>query len=171
MNMIRCGQAYSDQILAIFNEAILTSTALYDYKPRTSAAMEAWFEAKRRGNYPVIGLEDDRKLLGFGSYGTFRAWPAYKYSVEHSIYVTPEHRGKGLGGILLKEIIAAARSQDFHVLIGAIDSANTASIRLHKAHGFEHAGRIKQVGFKFGRWLDLDFYQLILNTPAQPFDG
>jgi len=133
--------------------------------------MDAWFEAKRRGNYPVIGLVDNGKLLGFGSYGTFRAWPAYKYSVEHSIYLAPEHRGQGFGARLLKEIIEAARSQGYHVLIGAIDSANTASIKLHKTHGFEHAGRIKQVGFKFGRWLDLDLYQLILNTPAQPFDG
>jgi phosphinothricin acetyltransferase len=134
--------------------------------------MLTWFDAKKRGNFPVIGLVDDQHhLLGFASYGTFRSWPAYKYSVEHSVYVAAKCRGQGFGKILLRQIIEAAREQEYHVLIGAIDSQNAVSVQLHKAFGFEHAGRIKQAGFKFGRWLDLDFYQLILATPAQPFDG
>ncbi len=172
MNLIRCDRSYSEQILAIFNEAILNSTALYDYKPRKPESMVAWFETKERGNFPVLGLVNEKnQLLGFASYGTFRAWPAYKYSVEHSVYLAPEFRGRGFGKLLLKAVIEAAREQDYHVLIGGIDSQNLASIRLHKSQGFEHAGRIKQVGFKFGRWLDLDFYQLILQTPAHPKDG
>lgn len=172
MNLTRCDRSFSDQILAIFNDAILNSTALYDYKPRTSETMAAWFESKQKGNFPVIGaLGEGGELLGFGSYGTFRAWPAYKYSVEHSIYVASAHRGKGLGKLLLQEIICSARSQGYHVLIGGIDSQNSASVRLHRWFGFEHAGTIRQVGFKFGRWLDLDFYQLILDTPARPVDG
>src|SRR4051812_10197180 len=98
MNIIRCDTSYSDQILAILNEAILTSTALYDYKARTPEAMLTWFDAKQRGNFPVIGLVDDQShLLGFASYGTFRSWPAYKYSVEHSIYVATKCRGQGFG--------------------------------------------------------------------------
>lgn len=172
MKTIRCDDSLSEQILSIFNDAILNSTALYDYKPRTPEMMKTWFEAKQRGNFPVIGMVDDGgELLGFGSYGTFRAWPAYKYSVEHSIYVEKRFRGQGIGARLLEEIIHAARSQSYHVLIGGIDSQNAASIRLHRRFGFQHAGTIRQVGFKFGRWLDLDFYQLILETPAQPVDG
>jgi phosphinothricin acetyltransferase len=109
--------------------------------------------------------------MGFASFGTFRAWPAYKYSVEHSVYVDARFRGRGVGRRLLEELIAAARARDFHVLIGGIDAANTVSIALHERLGFTHCGTIRQVGFKFGRWLDLTFYQLILATPLQPIDG
>ncbi len=172
MTITRCSRSYSDQILAIFNEAILNSTALYDYKPRTAESMSGWFAAKEKGNYPVLGAIDGTGgLLGFASYGPFRAWPAYKYSVEHSIYVAAGCRGRGVGKCLLQEVIASAREQDYHVLIGGIDSQNTVSIHLHKRFGFQHAGTIRQTGFKFGRWLDLDFYQLILDTPREPVDG
>ncbi len=166
MKIIRCDPGFAEPILAIFNEAILNSTALYDYEPRTPAFMAAWFEAKRKGDYPVIGVVDEHgELLGFGSYGSFRAWAAYQYTVEHSIYVKRGWRGKGVGKLLLPEVIATARAQQFHVLVGAIDSQNSASIALHRKFGFHHAGTIRQVGFKFGRWLDLDFYQLILEKP------
>jgi L-amino acid N-acyltransferase YncA len=172
MKLIRCDASFSDQILAIFNDAILNSTALYDYKPRTKESMVSWFETKKKGNFPVIGAVNEAgELLGFASYGTFRAWPAYKYSVEHSIYVAAEERGKGLGKLLLQEIIKIAREQNYHALIGGIDSQNAASIHLHKRFGFQHAGTIRQVGYKFRRWLDLEFYQLILDTPARPMDG
>lgn len=172
MNAVRLDATFSSQILDIFNDAILNSTALYDYKPRTMDMMAAWFEAKAKGNYPVIGfVTPEGELLGFGSYGTFRAWPAYKYTVEHSLYVAPKRRGAGLGRMLLREIITCAQQQNYHVLVGGIDSQNTTSIALHKKFGFEHAGTIRQAGFKFGRWLDLDFYQLILSTPTEPRDG
>ncbi|HLH57335.1 MAG TPA: GNAT family N-acetyltransferase [Verrucomicrobiae bacterium] len=172
MHLTRCDSTFSEAILAIFNEAIANSTALYDYKPRTSASMVSWFENKSRGNFPVFGaVDDDGKLLGFASYGTFRAWPAYKYSVEHSIYIAAGHRGKGLGKLLLKALIDSARQQQYHVLVGGIDSRNQASIRLHTSFGFKHAGTLRQVGFKFGEWLDLDFYQLLLDTPTAPVDG
>jgi L-amino acid N-acyltransferase len=172
MTLIQCDSSFSDQILNIFNEAILNSTALYDYKTRTPEMMEAWFTAKRKGNFPILGVtNDDGRLTGFASYGTFRNWPAYKYSIEHSIYVDKAFRGQGLGKLLLQEIIKAARAQNYHVLIGGIDSQNAVSIGLHQRFGFQRAGTIRQVGFKFGRWLDLDFYQLILETPAQPADG
>jgi L-amino acid N-acyltransferase YncA len=172
MRLIRCDATFSDPILAIFNEAILHSTALYDYKPRTADSMTRWFENKRDGNFPVIGaIDDSGGLLGFASYGTFRAWPAYKYSVEHSIYIAAPQRGRGLGKLLLQELIKSAQDQDYHTLIGGIDSQNTASIRLHQRFGFQPAGRLRQAGFKFGRWLDLDFYQLLLETPICPQDG
>jgi phosphinothricin acetyltransferase len=169
MKLIRCDRSYADPILAIINEAILNSTAIYDYRPRTPEVMAAWFEVKEKGNYPVVGvLGDATELMGFGSYGMFRAWPGYKYTVEHSIYVGSQYRGQGIGRQLLKELIGAAQTQDYHVMIGGIDSENAISIRLHESLGFFHSGTIRQAGFKFGRWLDLVFYQLILPTPATP---
>ena len=173
MKIVTCDAArHSAPILAIFNDAIINSTALYDYQPRAPESMTPWFAAKARGNYPVIGVENDAgELLGFASYGPFRAWPAYKYSIEHSIYVDARFRGQGLGRVLLKEIIAAAEKQDYHVMVGGIDAANAVSIKLHESLGFTHAGTVRHAGFKFGRWLDLAFYQLILRTPAAPVDG
>jgi L-amino acid N-acyltransferase len=173
MRVVQCEpKRHAEPILAIFNDAIVNSTALYDYKPRTIGMMAAWFEVKSKGKFPVIGIEKDSgELLGFASYGTFRAWPAYKYSVEHSVYVDSRFRGQGIGKRLLKEIIAAAQEQNYHILVGAIDSSNAVSIGLHEALGFTHCGTIRQAGFKFGRWLDLVFYQLILSTPEQPIDG
>ncbi len=172
MNVTACDESYSDQILSIFNDAILNSTALYDYRPRPPESMATWFAAKRQGNYPVIGaVSETGELMGFASYGTFRGWPAYMYTVEHSVYVAAQHRGKGIGKRLLQAIIAEAGIQDYHVLVGCIDSENSVSIALHRALGFQYAGTIRQVGFKFGKWLDLDLYQMILRTPASPVDG
>jgi phosphinothricin acetyltransferase len=173
MKVVQCEQKrHGAAILAIFNEAIVNSTALYDYKPRTMEIMTAWFDAKAKGKFPVIGLENDAgELMAFGSYGTFRAWPAYKYSVEHSVYVEARFRGRGLGKRVLQEVIAAAQGQGYHVLIGVIDASNSVSIRLHERLGFTHSGTLRQAGFKFGRWLDVAFYQLILPTPRNPADG
>ncbi len=172
MRLIECNTSHSLDIMNILNEAIQNSTALYDYKPRTPEMMEAWFRAKTAGNYPVLGIIDaDSKLLGFGSYGPFRAWPAYKYTMEHSIYVVPNKQRSGHGTHLLNALVLKAHEQQYHSLIGGIDATNTASISLHQKLGFKFCGRIRDAGFKFGRWLDLDFYQLILDTPANPVDG
>jgi L-amino acid N-acyltransferase YncA len=173
MTIIQCEpQRHAAQILSIFNDAIVNSTALYDYRPRTAEMMQAWFEAKAKGNFPVIGAQGDGgELMGFASFGSFRAWPAYKYSVEHSVYVDARFRRRGVGRRLLEEVIEAARVRDYHALIGAIDASNQPSLALHERLGFTHCGTIRQVGFKFGRWLDLAFYQLILATPLQPIDG
>ena len=165
-------ERHAGAILEIFNEAIQNSTALYDYKPRAPQSMVGWFEAKRAGAFPVVGVEDESGvLLAFGSYGTFRAWPAYKYTVEHSVYVHKDHRGRGLGRVVVQELIAAARGQDLHAMMAAIDATNAASIAMHVRLGFKHVGTLPQVGFKFGRWLDLAFYQMLLDTPAHPIDG
>ena len=173
MNLIDCTEArHAVPILDILNEAIVNSTAVYDYAPRPASSMPAWFAAKRAGGFPVLGVEaDDGTLLGFATYGTFRGWAAYKYTVEHSVYVHAAHRGRGLGETLLAALVERARAQDLHVLVGGLDASNAASIALHRKLGFTHAGTIAQAGFKFGRWLDLAFYQLRLETPQSPVDG
>lgn len=138
MDIVSCSyERHAPAILAIFNDAILNSTALYDYKPRALESMEGWFRAKRVAGFPVIGVEDEKgDLAGFASYGTFRAWAAYKYSVEHSVYVKAGLRGKGLGKTLLSRLIEIARDQDLHLMVGGIDVENAVSISLHRKLGF-----------------------------------
>lgn len=173
MKLVDCVAArHGTAILEIFNDAIAHSTALYDYQSRTPEDVTRWFEAKARGRYPVVGAENDAgELQGFASYGPFRAWPAYKYTVEHSVYVDRRFRGQGVGRVLLEAIVKAAERQDYHVLVGGIDATNESSIRLHESLGFTHSGTVRHAGYKFGRWLDLAFYQRILTTPAAPVDG
>ncbi len=172
MKIINCNHQYAAQILAIFNEAILNTTTLYDYHPRTMQMLDEWFKAKQKGNYPIIGLiNEDNTLLAFGTYGMFRERPAYKYTVEHSLYVHTAHQGKGYGKIVLVEIVKAAKAQNYHCLVAGIDASNDISKNLHSAFGFKHCGHLAEVGFKFGNWLNLDFYQLVLDTPDNPVDG
>ena len=142
MRIIDCSyERHAESILGILNEVIETSTAIYDYKPRPFSSMEGWFKSKEAGGFPVIGAESESgQLLGFASYGAFRGWPAYKYTVEHSVYVHRDYRGQGLGLKLMQELIAVARKQERHVLVGGVDSANKGSIALHRKLGFIHAG-------------------------------
>lgn len=173
MKFVTCTlDAHGAAILDILNEQIRTSTAVYEYVPRTPESMVTWFGAKQAKSYPVIGVENEAgALMGFATYGVFRERPAYKYTVEHSVYVHEDHRGKGLGLALMERLIEAARAQELHVLVGGIDATNQVSIALHEKLGFVHAGTIRQAGFKFGAWLDLAFYQLTLQTPSHPTDG
>lgn len=173
VRLLDCNEGeHAAAILAILNEAIVNSTALYDYVPRPPEAMAAWFATKRANGFPVVGAVDPSgRLLGFASWGTFRGFPAYKYTVEHSVYVHHAHRGQGLGKTLIAELIRRARAADLHALVGCIDASNAGSIALHERLGFTHSGTLEQVGFKFGRWLDAAFYQLLLATPARPVDG
>ncbi|HEY4105384.1 MAG TPA: GNAT family N-acetyltransferase [Polyangiaceae bacterium] len=173
MRIVECNYGeHAAAILEILNHAIANSTALYDYAPRSPESMVEWFSAKQNGNFPVLGaIDDGGALLGFASYGSFRAWPAYKYSVEHSVYVARERRGLGVGSALMRRLIAVALAQELHVIVGGIDAANQPSIAFHEKLGFTHAGTIAHAGFKFGRWLDLAFYQLTLTTPTHPVDS
>lgn len=171
MRIIECTyENHAPEILAILNDVIATSTALFDYEQRPAESMAPWFAAKRAGRFPVLGAVADRRLLGFATYGTFRAWPAYKYSVEHSVYVHRDARGRGVGTALMRALVAAAEGQSLHTLIAGIDAGNHASIAFHEKLGFEHVGTVKEAGFKFGRWLDLAFYQRLLATPQAPVD-
>ena len=173
MNVVACDlETHGAAILAILNDAIVTSTALFDYVPRAPESMVAWFRAKEERRFPVLGATaGDGTLIGFATYGTFRAWPAYKYTIEHSVYVHRDHRRQGVARVLMQRLIAAAEAQDYHVMVGGIDAANAASIALHVELGFVHSGTIHEAGFKFGRWLDLAFYERRLSTPAAPTDG
>lgn len=164
-----CTEKQLPEILDIFNDAILNSTALYDYKIRTLEMMQAWYADKLNGNYPIIGAFDEHDtLLGFATYGMFRVRPAYKYTVEHSVYVRSDKRGFGLGKVLLREIIKKAEEQNFHVMMGVIDASNDVSIKLHENEGFVLIGIMKETGYKFEKWLDTAFYQLTLKTPENP---
>ena len=167
MKIVTCQyERHGKTILNIFNEAIATSTALYDYEPRTLATIQKWFQNKEEHNYPVLGIENESGvLMGFATYGVFRSWAAYKYTVEHSVYVDVQFRGEGVGKRLLIELVRLAKQQNYHTIIGGIDAENKISIALHKSLGFVYCGTIKHAGFKFNRWLDLEFYQLILPTP------
>ncbi|UOB19311.1 GNAT family N-acetyltransferase [Abyssalbus ytuae] len=149
-------------ILNIINEAIINTTSVYDYAPRTLQTQTEWFNKKINDNMPVVVGEIDGKVIAFGSYGIFRPWEGYRFSVEHSVYVDKNHRGKGLGKKLLKQLIEKAKLQGYHTMIAGIDATNLASISLHEKFGFKEAGRFKEVGHKFNTWLDLVFMQLML---------
>ncbi len=167
MTFVACTHdAHAAAILALFNEAILHSTALYDYQPRPPESMTEWFRTKAAHGFPVIGAEDDSgQLAGFATYGVFRAGAGYRHTAEHSIYIHKAFRGQGLGLALMGRLIEAAARNRIHTLIGVLDAGNTASIALHEKLGFTLAGTLKEAGFKFDRWLDVRFYQRILQSP------
>lgn len=162
-------EPHAAAVREIFNDAIENTTALYDYRPRSMTTVLQWFGAKARDGYPVLAAVDaGGVLLGFASYGPFRAWPAYQYTIEHSLYVHRDHRRRGVGRRLLEQLVDAATQRGYRTLIGGIDADNAASIALHVAQGFVLAGTIRDAGYKFGRWLDLAFYQKGLPGPARP---
>jgi phosphinothricin acetyltransferase len=168
VNTILCDRSHSAPILDILNDAILTTTALWDYQPRPPKSMDAWFAAKEERSYPVIGVVEGEQLLGFASYGVFRPWPAYKYTVEHAVYVHKAHRRKGVGRRLVLACLEHAQAQSYHTVIAGIGADNLPSIRLHESLGFVACGTIRQAGYKFDRWLDLTFMQYVLPTPVAP---
>jgi L-amino acid N-acyltransferase YncA len=155
-------------ILEIYNDAILNTTALYRYEPMTLQMVEQWFDDKTAKGLPIFIADVGGRVAGFASYGSFRPWPAYKYTVEHSIYVHKDCRGKGLAKKLLGTLIDHAAADNLHTIVAGIDSENHVSIGLHRRFGFREVGQVSQVGYKFGRWLDLVFMQLILENNLQP---
>jgi phosphinothricin acetyltransferase len=161
------------RILEIHNDAVLHTTAIFDYAPQTLETRAAWFQAKLDGGWPVVAVVDGRHddaVLGYGTFGPFRAWPAYKYSVEHSVYVHAA-RGRGLGRTIVSALLLEAEARGLRTVIAGVVSGNDASLALHRSMGFEDVARFRQVGFKFGAWLDLLFLQKMLPGPVQPIDG
>ena len=149
-------------ILEIINDQILTGTALYDYKPRTLEQQLAIFNDKLQKGFPIIVAKVADEIVGFGYYSEFRFREAYKFTVEHSVYAKKNYIGKGIGNLLLTELIELAKKQNLHTMIGVIDSENESSIAFHEKFGFEKAGFIKESGYKFDRWLHSVFMQKIL---------
>ena len=160
-------------ILAIYNDVIATSTAVYRDDPATLDDRLQWFTARQAQSYPVLvavgavasaeAAAADTGLLGFASYGDFRAWPGYRFSVEHTVHIRADQRGRGVGTLLMRALIQRAVEQGKHVMIGGVDADNEASLRFHERLGFQRAAHLRQVGIKFGRWLDLVFVQRILD--------
>jgi phosphinothricin acetyltransferase len=149
-------------ILEIINDQILTGTALYDYKPRTLEQQLSIFDDKLQKGFPIIVAKVADEIVGFGYYSEFRFREAYKFTVEHSVYAKKNYIGKGIGHLLLTELIELAKKQNLHTMIGVIDSENESSIAFHEKFGFEKAGFIKESGYKFDRWLHSVFMQKIL---------
>lgn len=151
-----------EAMLAIYNDAVVNTTAVYDYVPRSPEAQTIWFETKREQHDPVLVALETGTLVGFASYGPFRPWPAYRHTVENAIYIAAGHRGRGIGPQLLRPLIALAQHHGHHAMVAGIDAANEPSLRLHHKLGFEKVAHFRQVGWKFQRWLDLVFLERLL---------
>lgn len=151
------------EITAIYNDVVMTSTAIYRDEPATVAERLDWWQARARQNYPTVVACDGDAVIGFASFGDFRAWPGYRYTVEHTVHVHCAWRGRGVGSELVRALIPRAAALGKHVMIGGIDADNIASLRFHERLGFERVAHFKEVGFKFGRFLDLLFVQLRLD--------
>jgi phosphinothricin acetyltransferase len=156
------GEADLGGILAIYNDVILNSNAVWTEEPSTLEERRAWFTARRALAYPVLVAEDEGAVAGFASFGDFRAWPGYRHTVEHSIHVRAGARRSGVGSALLPPLIARAAALGKHVMLAGIDGENAASLAFHRRFGFTDAGRLREVGRKFGCWIDLVFLQRAL---------
>jgi phosphinothricin acetyltransferase len=146
-------------ITAIFNDVIANSTAIYADDPLTLEDRSAWFAQRRDAGYPVLVADDGADVLGVASFGDFRAWPGFRHTVEHSVHIRADARGRGLGSALVGALFEPARALGKHVMIAGIDAANDGSIRMHERLGFRRGAVLREVGRKFGRWLDLEFMQ------------
>lgn len=162
------GEADLPAITAIYNAVIATSTAIYMDDPVTLEDRGTWFAARRAAGYPLLVADDGDGVLGFATFGDFRAFPGYRHTVEHSVHIRADARGRGLGTALVSALFEPARALGKHVMIAGVDAANEGSIRMHERLGFERGAVLREVGRKFGRWLDLAFMQKFLDAPGAP---
>lgn len=159
-------------ILAVYNEAVLTTTASYDYQPQTLEQRQAWWTAREQDRYAVFvaeerGGEEAGRIVGWSALNPYHSRIGYQFTAENSVYVAAERRGRGLGSRLLAPLIPAAEERGLHAIIAAIDAENDASLRLHARFGFEPVGRFRRVGYKFGRWLDVVYLERLLAEPVE----
>jgi L-amino acid N-acyltransferase YncA len=153
----------------IYNDAVLNTLAIWNEQTVDLANRQAWFDARQAQGYPIlVAIDATDEVLGYASFGDWRPFEGFRYSVEHSVYIRHDQRGRGLGPLLMQALIERARGCGKHVMVAAIESGNDASIRLHQRLGFSLNGQMPQVGIKFGRWLDLTFMQLMLDPGAPP---
>jgi L-amino acid N-acyltransferase YncA len=153
-------------ILAIYNEVIATTTAVYSEDPVTLENRRIWWRGRVEQRYPVLIAWDSSGVTGFASFGDFRAWPCYRHTVEHSVHVRVDRRGRGIGKQLLTALLPCASALGKHVMIAGVDAANEVSLAMHESIGFERVAHMREVGRKFGRWLDLVFLQRWLDGPG-----
>lgn len=150
-------------ILEIYNEAVLNTTASYDDEPRTLEHRLAWYQEHVKNNFPIFVADNDQgRLAGWSALNQFHARAGYRFTSENSIYVAADQRGCGVGRLLMPPLVTAARARGLRAILAAIDAENEASIRLHASFGFVKVGCLKEVGFKFGRWLDVVYMELLL---------
>lgn len=150
-------------ILEIYNDAVLNTTATYDYEPRTLEHRTAWFEDHLKINFPVfVAVNETGKVVGWSALNKYHDRMGYRFTTENSVYVAASERGKGIGKLLLTPLIDSAKRLGLHAIIAAIDAANEPSIRLHTKFGFVEVGNFKQIGYKFNRWLDVVYMELII---------
>lgn len=147
-------------IMDIYNDAVLTTTAIWNDNIVDLANRQDWFATRVARGFPVLVAEMDGRLSGYASFGDWRAFEGFRHTVEHSVYVHRDARGHGLGNILMTALIERARTGSIHVMVACIESKNEASIRLHEKLGFRTTGTFVEVGTKFGRWLDLTCMEL-----------
>ncbi|KGJ05138.1 acetyltransferase [Paracoccus halophilus] len=156
-------------ITGIYNHAVRHTTATWNETEVDAANRAAWLHDRRRAGYPVlVAVSPERGVMGYASFGDWRAWDGYRHTVEHSVYIRADCHGQGLGAAMMTALIRRARDSGKHVMVAAIESGNARSIRLHEKLGFVHCGRMNEVGTKFGKWLDLTFMQLRLDDRSQP---
>ncbi len=169
MQIRDAGRGDIEGITAIYNDAVERTTAIWNDTTVDAANRAAWLADRERAGYPVlVAVDDDGGVLGYASFGDWRAWDGYRHTVEHSVYVRADQRGSGIGKALMLALIDRARTIGKHVMVAGIEAGNAGSIRLHERLGFETVGHLKEVGTKFGAWLDLVFMQLTLDARAAP---
>jgi L-amino acid N-acyltransferase len=158
-------------ILAIVNDAIESTTSIWADDPRTLKEQHEWLYAKQASGLPGLVAADGDSVAGWASFGPFRPYPGYRFTVEHSVYVAGTHRRRGIAARLMQELVREARERGLHAMVGAVDATNDASIQLHTELGFREVARMPEVGTKFGRWLDLVLLQLLLDDTDRPEAG
>ena len=156
-------------ILDIYNDVIINTTAVYSEQPHTLQMRRDWYNDRINNNFPVYVADADGVVAGFSSFGHFRVWPCYRYTVEVSVYVDTSYRGRGISKLLLQELIDCAEEMNMHAVIAGISADNQISINLHSSLGFKEVAHFKEVGYKFGRWLDLKFFELMLSGTTKTF--
>lgn len=152
-------QSDFDEITAIYNDVLTNSTAIYSDRPAGVADRIAWWRSRLEQHYPVLVATDGRCVCGFGSFGDFRSWPGYRYTVEGTVHVAREVRGQGVGSLLLEALIVQARTAGKHSMIAGVDSENTASLHFLERFGFQRVGYLPEIGYKFDRFLNLVLLQ------------
>jgi len=160
-------QADFDQITAIYNEVLTNSTAIYNDRPATLDDRIGWWKARLALGYPVLVAAHGGRIAGFAGFSDFRSWPGYRFTVEGTVHIHSESRGQGVGTELLKAIVEQARALGKHTMIAGVDSENAASLRFLERFGFERVAHLREVGFKFNRFLDLIFLQYWITPPAK----